>query len=280
MKNVIFCLIFFSSLFYVSCLQQSNNANKKIVDEAVVVHKNPFQQLCQYWEVTDADNPTKADVFNNNEDGIYNYAGIVFMTDSTFLENPRGVMRYGKFVFKGKTVIAQFDDNAKAIYTIESRQGDTTVMKRLENNHTTTLYLKGFQDYWADAKVNPYNKINSVWRIKPSKAETDDELKARLKNCVQFYQYFFEGTAESPKKEIDFLGLPTCFKWYSGAIYVLSEKNLDKKWINCFYNGDQAKKARQIMEDLVTGNKYNWDTTQTNWVKQTADVLKQIKAKM
>lgn len=280
MKNVFFIVIFFTSIFIFGCSQQGEHSDKKMVDEAAIIHKNPFQQLCRYWEVTDADNPTKADVYNNDEDGIYNYPGIIFMTDSTFLENPRAVMRYGKFILKGKTITADFDDKAKAIYTIERKENDTMVLKRMEDNHATTLYLKGSWAYWPDAKQNPFNKINSEWRLKPAKPETDDELKARLKNCVQFYQYFFEGNAVNANNEIDFLGLPTCFKWYSGAIYVLSEKNLDKKWINCFYNEDQAKKARQIIEDVVTTNKFSWDSTQTNWVKQTADVLKQIKAKL
>jgi len=35
-----------------------------------------------------------------------------------------------------------------------------------------------------------------------------------------------------------------------------------------------------MIEDDLVSKKYNWDTTQTNWLKQTADVLKQIHDKM
>ena len=56
-------------------------------------------------------------------------------------------------------------------------------------------------------------------------------------------------------------------------------KNLDKKWINCFYSEEQALEARQMMEDVLS-KKYDWDTTQTNWIKQTVTVLKQIHDKM
>jgi len=34
-----------------------------------------------------------------------------------------------------------------------------------------------------------------------------------------------------------------------------------------------------MMEDLIT-KKYNWDTSQKNWMFQIADVLKQIQEKM
>ena len=48
--------------------------------------------------------------------------GIIFMTDSTFLENPKATMRYGKFVLKGKVIDALFDDGKKATYTIQDLQ--------------------------------------------------------------------------------------------------------------------------------------------------------------
>jgi hypothetical protein len=254
--------------------------DEKIVDEKEAIRKDPFHQLCQYWEVTDAESPTYTDLYDNSIDGIYNYPGIIFMTDSTFLENPRAAMRYGKFTLKGNIITAIFDDKKKAVYNIQSRQGDTMILKRIEENHAAVLYLKGSQTFWPDASLNPFNKNNSKWRIKPAKPENVSELNGRLKNCVQFYEYFFRGYAKTEGDEIDFLGLPTCFKWYAGAIYVLSAKNLDKKWINCFYSEDQAMQARQMMEDVVTNKKYDWDTTQRNWMKQTADVLKQIHSKM
>ncbi len=96
---------------------------------------------------------------------------------------------------------------------------------------------------------------------------------------MKFYEYFFMGNAVSTINEIDFVGLPSCFKWYQGAVYVQGPKQVDRKWINCFYSEEQAMEARQMMEDLIT-KKYNWDTSQKNWMFQIADVLKQIQEKM
>ena len=180
---------------------------------------------------------------------------------------------------KGKVINAQFDDGKKAVYTIQDLQNSNMVVRRVEKDHTTTLNLKGARVFWPDAALNPFNKINSRWRIKPVKAESPEALHERLKECVQFYEYFFQGHAESQTSEIDFLGLPSCFKWYQGGIYVQGPKNLDKKWINCFYSEEQALEARQMMEDVLS-KKYDWDTTQTNWIKQTVTVLKQIHDKM
>ena len=248
--------------------------NEKLVDQPLPQRKDAFQNLCQYWEVTDAERPTYRDL-NEHSDSIYNIPGIVFMTDSTFLENPKAEMRYGTFTLKGKEINARFDDGGKAVYTIQEKQANTMTLKRSENKQSTILYAKGSEVFWPDATKNPFNKINSEWRIKPTKPESEDELKERLKGCVQFYQYFFKGYVESKSTEIDFSGLPSCFKWYQGGIFVLSEKKLDKKWVNCFYSKGQALQARQTMEDALS-KKYDWDTTEKNWIKQLIPVLKQI----
>ncbi|MEO6221062.1 MAG: hypothetical protein ABIO81_11575 [Ginsengibacter sp.] len=253
--------------------------NEKIVDEPMPQRKDAFHELCQYWEVTDAERPTFRDLYDHQEEGVYNYPGIIFMTDSTFLEDPRSEMRYGKFSYKGKEIDAQFDDRKKAVYTIKEKQGTTMVVERKEKDHSTILYLKASNVFWPDANKNPYNKINNQWRFKPMKAENEEQLKERLRGCVQFYEYFFRGHSESKSAEIDFLGLPTCFKWYQGGIFVQSVKTLDRKWINCFYSEEQALQARQTMEDAVS-KKYDWDTSQKNWIRQLVPVLKQIHDKL
>ena len=249
--------------------------DEKITEARGHSRKDPFHELCQYWEVTDAENPTFRDIYDQHTQGILNYPGIIFMTDSTLLENPRATMRYGKFLFKGKVISAQFDDGKTAVYTIQDIQNTNMILRRVEKDHATTLTLKGSGVFWPDAKLNPFNKINSRWRTKPAKAESPQALRERLKECLQFYEYFFQGHAGSETSEIDFMGLPSCFKWYQGGIYVQGPKNLDRKWINCFYSEGQAFEARQMMEDVLS-KKYDWDTTQTNWIKQTVTVLKQI----
>ena len=277
MRNIPLAFILFALLIFAGCTMPEPK-NEKMVDQPLPERKDAFHQLCQYWELTDAERPTYRDL-DERKDDIFNIPGIVFMTDSTFLENPKADMRYGKFSFKGKEIDAQFDDGKKAVYTIQEKQGNTMTMKRSEKGQSTILYLKGAEVFWPDATKNPFNKVNSAWRVKPKQAENDDELKTRLKGCVLFYQYFFKGYTDSKSTEIDYTGLPSCFKWYEGGIFVQNEKKLDKKWINCFYSEQQALKARQTIEDVLS-QKYDWDTTERNWIKQLVPVLKQVHDKL
>ncbi len=252
--------------------------DEKIVDDQFPQKKDAFHQLCQYWELTDAERPTYRDLVEH-EDDVYNIPGIVFMTDSTFLENPKADMRYGKFSLRGKEIDAEFDDGTKAVYAIQTKQENKMTLKRSEKDQSTILYLQGSEVFWPEADKNPYSKVNSAWRIKPKQAETEDQLRERLKGCVQFYQYYFKGYVESKATEIDYSGLPSCFRWYQGGIFVRNEKKLDKKWINCFYSKDQALHARQLMENVLS-KKYDWDTTERNWIKQLVPVLKQVHDKL
>ena len=275
MRIHLLLLFFFLSLSFYRCTTPVQNENGKIVEAASNVEKDTFHLLCQYWQLADAEQPTSKDISFTNDDGILFKSGIVFMTDSVVLENPAGEMSYGKFNVNGNTINVDFDNGTKAIYKIARLHKDELWLKRTENKHTSQLTFKATDTYWKDANKNPFSKQNYQWVQKSKKSENEEAIKKRVKDNVQFYAYYFNGFITGGATKINFDALPCCFNWYAGGIFIQNENKLDKKWINCFYSEEQAFKARQILEDALN-KKYNWDTTQTNWVKQTAPVLQQI----
>lgn len=268
-------LFFFISLSFYRCTSPVQNGNGKIVEAASNVEKDTFHLLCQYWQLADAELPTSKDISFTNDDGILFQSGIIFMTDSLMLENPKGEMSYGKFKVNGNTINVDFDDGRKAIYKIGRLHKDELWLRRTENKHVSQLTFKASNTYWADANKNPFAKQNYQWVQRPNKPESAEGIKKRAKESVQFYAYYFDGFADGGATKINFDAIPSCFNWYAGGITIQSENKLDKKWINCFYSKEQAFQARQILQDAIM-KKYYWDTTQSNWVKQTALVLKQI----
>lgn len=267
-------LFFILSSFFFNCTSPTPRANKKLVSEIVPAEKDTFHLLCQYWQLDDADNPTPKDIsFSDN--GIQLQSGITFMTDSIVLENPRGEMTYGKFKINGNTINVNFDNGTNAVYKIGKINEEDLLLKRTENKKSSELTYKATHTYWPDAGKDPFSKQNYQWAIKPKKSETAAEIKNRAKQCVQFYVYYFDGFVAGGATTVSFDALPNCFNWYVGGITIQSEKKLDKKWINSFYSKEEAFQARQMLEDALM-KKYDWDTTQTNWLKQTALVLQQI----
>ncbi|MEO9020622.1 MAG: hypothetical protein ABI237_13385 [Ginsengibacter sp.] len=268
-------LFIFISVLLSRCASPSQNRNEKIIDPVSALPKDTFHLLCQYWELNDAEHPLEGDVPHENAAGVSLDPGIVFITDSTILENPGGEMRYGKFNVKGNKITASFDKGGKAVYIIMRLHGDELRLKRVENRDTSELIYTGTHTYWADAGKNPFSLKNYGWKIKPKKPETDEAIRNRVKGCVQFYVYYLQGYIDGGAKKIEFKSLPCCFNWYVGGITVQGESKLDKKWIDCFYSQEQAFAGRQMVEDVIS-KKYKWDEKETDWLKQSAPVLQQM----
>lgn len=268
-------LIIFCTIFLSDCVMPSENKNEKIVEVPANIQKDTFHLLTQYWVLSDAEHPTSRDVSFTNNAGILFQSGIVFMTDSSVLENPAGEMDYGKFKLNGNKIEVSYDDKRKAVYMISHLNKDELLLKRTENKRTAELTFKSTNTSWPDVNKNPFAKQNYEWSIKPKKAESDEQIKKRVKDFVHFYEYYFNGLVNGGATNLDLTGLPCCLNWYQGGITIQSENKLDKKWISCFYSTEQAFKGRQLLEDALM-KKYDWDTKETNWLKQTASVLQQI----
>jgi hypothetical protein len=229
--------------------------------------------LAQNWELKD--DALEAELSGGGSTIEMPYRGISFFSDLTVVQNPRDAMRFGKWTLDeaAKTVDIAYTDGTKAKYKIDAIGAKDLV---LVNNAD-----KKKMEYRADAKVqkaltdDPFYGANNLWRKKPNKAESDEEIKQRLQQAVAFYSKFLNDNVARGGKTISFIGLPAIFKWYSGGISVLGKEKLEPKWINSFYNKQQAEKAQSMLENIIT-KKYKWDKTETNWVKQDANVVKQI----
>jgi hypothetical protein len=137
-------------------------------------------------------------------------------------------------------------------------------------------------EYKADGKVqkiltdDPFYGSNNQWRIKPTKPETDEAIKKRLLDCVSFYNKLLKDkVARASTSPAAFTGLPPVFNWYNGSITVTGKEKLMDKWVNCFYNKEQAFKAQAMLENII-GKKYKWDKDEPNWLKKDGDVVQQI----
>ena len=273
-KYTISCILLLTLIFS-RCVIPSQTRNEKLIDETSEV-ADTFHLLTQYWELTDADHPLTGDVSFTSEDSIEYVPGIVFLTDSSVLENPAGSQGYGKFNLDGNTIRVRFNNGRKADYHIERINKEQLILSRSEKKKVSKLTYKSTSTNWPDSKENPFAEINYKWTKKPSKPETEEQIRERVRQSVQFYAWYFKGFITGKAEEIDFTGLPCCLKWYSGGIAIENEDKLDKKWMSCFYSREQAFKGRQMLEDALVGKKYDWDASETNWIKQTMPVLQQL----
>ena len=229
--------------------------------------------LCQTWE----NKEDAEDAIATGGGGSLEmpFRGLSFFEDGSVTKNPRDDIRFGKWELDDATKLIniEFSKSQKEQYKIGAIGAREMVLMNVADKKKT--------EYIADAKVqflpgeDPFHPANNTWRVKPSKPETDSAIKLRTEQCVLFYAKFLKDNGERGDNTISFVGLPACFKWYNGGVSVINKDKLEQKWINCFYNKSQALKAHAMLENIIS-KKYKWNKQETNWVKQSADVVMQM----
>jgi hypothetical protein len=229
--------------------------------------------LCQDWE--NKEDAEDAALSGGTEGIETTYRGLSFFTDGSVVENPRDKIRFGKWSMSDadKTITIAFDKGAKANYRIVALGAKQMILMTPSDRKKT--------EYRADGKVHdnpaddPFHASNNLWRIKPTRAEADSAIKRRAEQCVLFYARFLADNAGREAATISFTGLPTCFKWYRGGVSVTNKSKLQPAWFNCFYNEQQGIKAHEMIEKIIS-KKYKWNKDEKRWVKQSADVVRQM----
>ena len=233
----------------------------------------PKQLLCQNWQLsTDvADGILTSSSESNLEIPFHGYS---FFEDGQVVQNPRDNMKTGKWLFEesAKKITIVFADNTKKEGLIKNI---TAANLQVKWGADTVVNYIGDGKQRVVVAADPFYPANNLWRVKPTRSETDSFIKKRVINCVLFYQKFFADNADRAAPSISFYGLPTCFKWYSGGISLINQDKLGQKWMNCFYNKAQAIQGQQLV-DKVISKKYQWNKKESRWVKQSADVLLQM----
>ncbi|MEO6682797.1 MAG: hypothetical protein ABIN48_08210, partial [Ginsengibacter sp.] len=105
-------LIFISiGIILSNCTSPEGENSSKTQSGVVNTERDSFSLLCQYWDLDEADNPSSVDIsMKDPNTGIEYKSGILFMPDSTVLENPKGKMTYGKFSLNNQVIDVTYDD--------------------------------------------------------------------------------------------------------------------------------------------------------------------------
>lgn len=263
-------------VLFVQCKSTSNEKN--VGGEATIertAESDTTTLLQQYWILADADNPEGSDIIQK-EDGVDYMPGIVFITDGGLTENPAGKLRTGSYERFGDSISAEYADGKKASYIIKSLNPDSLKLERTEGKDVSTLHYAATNTWWPSKERNPFSVENLAWTIKPKEAETDDQIKERCQGYIKFCQYYIEGYARGNATKISFVGLPNILNYYTGAISIPSDKNLNKKWLDCFYDKDDALKGYTMIRRAILKD-YKWNNDEPNWIKQTGPVLEAMR---
>ena len=235
--------------------------------------ENIYNILCQDW------------VLEDDADGIEGmtessqfevpYRSFYFSTKGTFLKNPRNTFDYGTWVYDdaAKTItLNNTIDKAKDIYKIARVTSNELTLVNAGVNSSSNLKFIAPGKRFKNAADEPYFLENNRWRIKPKQKESDSAIHQRLKENIRFFVLFYRSVLAKDDKSVSFWGLPSCFKWYGGAIYLKKTDELKANWVDCFYNKEQAMQAYNLAERLLS-QKYEWPKGESNWLKLNLAVV-------
>jgi hypothetical protein len=257
-------------------LKKVKNNNLIYLDTA----KNMYNILCQDWVLKD--DAEGLEGMDENSKFEIPYRSFYFSTRGTFVKNPRNTFDYGTWSFEDATKMITINnsvDKKKDIYKIAKITPGELALVDVGVNSTTKLTFISSGKRFKNAADEPYFIENNRWRIKPKTKESDSAIHQRLKENIHFFILFYKSILAKDDKSVSFLGLPSCFKWYGGAVFLKKPEELKENWVDCFYNKDQAMRAYALADRLLS-QKYEWPKGESNWLKLNLAVVELMYKKM
>jgi hypothetical protein len=246
--------------------QEAKSGNSDVVN--LDTAKDIKSMLCQDWVLEgDADG-----IQGMEEDSKFEvpYRSFSLSAAGTFVKSPRNSFDYGSWNYDDASKTLTLNNSisrSKDVYKVRNIS-----YKKLELNNGADLKFIAPGKRFKNANEEPYSIENNRWRIKPTAKESDSAIHQRLKENLKFFILFYKSALAKNDTIISFWGLPSCFKWYGGAIFIKKKEELKENWINCFYNKEQAMQAYGLADRLLS-QKYDWPKGERNWLKLNLAVV-------
>ncbi|MBK7306795.1 MAG: hypothetical protein IPI88_06950 [Chitinophagaceae bacterium] len=282
------------SAFIFSCNNAGDKTNLKKENRVIVnenqeknkdliyldTAENIYNILCQDWVMED--DAGSLEGMTESSQMEIPYRSLCFSANGTFFKNPRNSFDYGTWQYDDATktiTINNSIEKGKDVYKIAKIAYDEMTLVNTGIGSITNLKFIAPGKRYKNANDEPYSLQNNRWRIKPTSKESDSAIHQRLKENLYFFILFYKSALAKEDKAVSFWGLPSCFKWYGGAIFIKKKDELKDNWINCFYNKDQAMQAYALADKLLS-QKYNWPKGEQNWLKLNLAVVELMYKKL
>ena len=227
----------------------------------------------------DSDDPAVDKMMRNNFGSVLIADGYVqyFFPDKNYTEMSGYFAEHGKWAYQGNDKI-RFGNRLLQILRFEEKKGKEFMIAEVEmREEDLKLELKFVREaqMLENYKVDPFHPTNNQWRIKPKSKESDQQIKARLINYVEHFAGILKAASEREGNIVSFAHSLGIIQVYRGGIGVVKKKKIEKDWVNCFYDEEDAFKAQSMFKKYVGGSKYRGGSS-GNWVKDDYQILLNI----
>ncbi|MFZ1751778.1 MAG: hypothetical protein WAU01_16380 [Saprospiraceae bacterium] len=197
-----------------------------------------------------------------------------FYPDSSFTELEGYQTSHGNWSFLNEKQI-RYGKNRLTIERFEQIKSNNYLIASIYNKEDKIeSELKFVEDgkKLADYKTDPFYPDNNKWRQRPLKKETNEEIRARLLNYILHYAYLLNASIERDDNEVSFAHSMGLIQVFQGGIGRIPKNKINKSWIECFYDEEDAIKAFYLFSSYLNKGVYNGGST-GNWAKDDYEIL-------
>lgn len=195
--------------------------------------------------------------------------------DSTFTEiktTGEYVAGQWKYAKSDSAIILDRHGVSTRLYTSFGHDSTGLRLMNCRIEQSDSVSFAGFGKSMESFKLDPYYSVNNQWRERPAKAETKQEVLARLRNYLLHTACLLNAADVRNQQFISWEFSKGIIKIYRGGIGMISRDEIPERWISHFHSKEDAILAHAILDDFLKTTTYKGQST-GNWVKDDYKIL-------
>ena len=207
---------------------------------------------------------------------------VSFFKDKTFTElSKEGQYVTGQWEYQkeNNTLLLLEPGKPKAAHHIKTEKNKygKQVMKMNITDRDVELDFIKEGTVMKDFKSDPFYPGNNLWRIKPTRNESEAELTNRFASYLKHIGLILKAAKERNLDVVSFEFSKGPIQIYNGGIGIYPFATVSESWKSCFYDDSDALHSYNIYFDYLKTGSFNGAGT-GNWVEDDYNILLSIYA--
>ena len=277
MKIFFTCLVL--SLSVISC----TSLEKKATPSLPILTPSSKTSLLGSWRLADIEafgNKSKDPLLETADKKKILQQGLIFsfFDDGTFTNmNGLGEYDFGKWNFVGgkKTVFLQ-SKKYKDTFKIKADHLNEKELLLMEQRNKQKMTFSRSGNAGEKLELDAFYPNNNTWRIRPTKPETDAQIKERFTNYISHLAYILKTASDQKQPAVSFEFSQGIIQIYSGGIGIKGKEDVPETWINSYYSPKQAWQAYDMFEAYLKTSKGYKGASTGEWYIDDYNILTSI----
>ena len=173
-----------------------------------------------------------------------------------------GKYEYGSWTRKEDQLFLTNQQHATYIYALKLA---TPKEMELVIGKNRTGHFESRPSPPANPAEDPFSASNNRWRLPATHKETEAEIRKRLYNHCQFWEYYFTWALEKKLDMVDVRSTPTAIKIYGNGFGLKPFEDLPPRWKAFFFDEEDCRKANEIIGDIFRRQTIAWANTDSKY---------------